>query len=200
MGNAMIELSEIVEHYTWAFQKVDAQRPVYANYQPGLGPFGEPHALKRALRHLQAVYPHIYSEAGPRAYPGASTQCDLVLPGAWAIEWKLIRPFGDNGRPAEHWSENVLHPYTGNTSSIGDCLKLLRSHFTERKAVLVYGFEHTPPIISLDPAIRAFEVVATQVVGVRLGPRHTAKLAGLVHPIHQQVTVFGWEVLKPSGM
>ncbi|MCG3201555.1 MAG: hypothetical protein NFCOHLIN_01425 [Gammaproteobacteria bacterium] len=60
---------------------------------------------------------------------------DLLVPGEWAVELKVVRPFGDNGKPAEHWSENVLHPYAGNTSSLGDCLKLLASGLSERKVV-----------------------------------------------------------------
>jgi hypothetical protein len=71
-----------------------------------------------------------------------------------------VRPFGDNGRPAEHWSKSVLHPHEGNTSSLGDCLKLLNSGLGERKAVIIFGYEHTPPRVELDDAIRDFEVLA----------------------------------------
>jgi hypothetical protein len=76
----------------------------------------------------------------------------------------------DNGRPAERWSENRLYPYAGNTSSLGDCLKLVGSDFTERKAVLVFGYEHTPPKIGRPSACRRrpffpaveFEVLVAQ--------------------------------------
>ena len=81
-----------------------------------------------------------------------------------------VRPFGDNGRPAEHWSENVLHPYDENTSSLGDCLKLLNSGLDERKAVIIFGYEYTPPCVALDAAIRGFEVLAREVMGLRLTP------------------------------
>jgi hypothetical protein len=195
----MLELSAIVEHYAMALHAVDAMQVTNAPYRPGIGPFGERQALHLALQYLQAAFPQHYATAGPKAYPGALAQCDLVLPGAWAIEWKLLRPFGDNGKQAEHWSENVLHPYAGHTSAIGDCLKLLGSGFTERKAVLVYGFEHTPPQIPLDPAICAFEIVAAHVTAICLGPRHATDIAGLVHPVHQQLRVFGWEVVGGTG-
>lgn len=117
------------------------------------------------------------------------------MPGSWAIEIKLARPFGDNGRPAERWSENLLYPYTGNTSCIGDALKLLASAFTERKAVMVLGYEHTPPRIQLEPAIRAFELIAREITGINLGPRAMGTGRALVHPFHQQVSVYAWEVL-----
>ena len=87
-------------------------------------------------------------------------RCDLVITSEWALEFKLIRPFGDNGEEAEQWSENVLHPYDGSKSSIGDGLKLRDSSFSERKGLVVFGYEHSPPIIDLEVAILAFETVA----------------------------------------
>lgn len=119
-----------------------------------------------------------------------------MIPGAWAIELKLARPFGDNGRPAERWSENLLYPYSGNTSSIGDCIKLLESGFSERKAVVVIGYEHSPPEILLEPAVRGFEILAQEIVNVSLGPRIQNQVLGLIHPVHQQATVYGWEVQR----
>jgi hypothetical protein len=49
-------------------------------------------------------------DSSPKRYPNSRRQCDLVIPGEWAVEFKLLRPFGDNGAEAEDWSENVLHP------------------------------------------------------------------------------------------
>ena len=73
------------------------------------------------------------SSAAAKRYPNGRAECDFVLPGEWAVGVKLARPFGDNGKPAERWSENLLYPYPGNTSSLGDCLKLLNSDFPERE-------------------------------------------------------------------
>jgi hypothetical protein len=196
----MIPLAEVVAHYAEAFKAMDTAGHVNPPYRPGVGPFGEPQGLALALQYLKQVYPQVYQTAGPKAYPGSAKQCDLVLSGDWAIECKLLRPFGDNGKEAEHWSENVLHPYAGHTSAVGDCLKLVGSGFAERKAILVYGFEHTPPKIPLEPAVRAFEIIAAEVADVHLGPRHTAHFYQLIHPVHQQGTVFGWEVLEVAGL
>ena len=112
-----------------------------------------------------------------------------------AIEIKLARPYGDNGKPAERWSENLLYPYPGNTSSIGDCLKLLGSGFTERKAIVVIGYEHSPPNIPLEPAVRGFELLARDVFRLHLSDRVEVLVTGLVHPSHQRVTIYAWEVL-----
>jgi hypothetical protein len=75
---------------------------------------------------------------------------DLLIEEHWALELKLARPFGDNGRAAENWSANLLHPYSGNTSLLGDCLKLKAMTRSEQKGVIAIGYEHTPAQISLE--------------------------------------------------
>ena len=105
------------------------------------------------------------------------------------MEFKIARPFGDNGKEAENWSVNLLHPYEGNVSVIGDCMKLQRLNGPERKAVVVVGYEHTPPRIPLSPLFDAFACVATQVLNLKLGQRVEVLKSGLRHPVHQQVTV-----------
>lgn len=193
-----LRLSDIVDDFAAALKAVDEAHPRGSSrnrtYRPGVGPLTEADAVKRALQYLKTSR-HSYQLASPSSYPGSRQRCDLVIPEAWAVELKLLRPFGDNGEEAEHWSENVLHPYPGNTSSIGDCLKLSGSGFLERKAVVVFGYEHIPSQVDLDLAIDSFEVVAKQAVGIELGNRHYAEFGPLIHPVHQHGKVFGWEVL-----
>jgi hypothetical protein len=124
---------------------------------------------------------------------------DLLIPGQWAMEFKITRPFGDNGNEAESWSVNLLHPYPGNVSSIGDCHKLLQLDGKEHAAVCVIGYEHSLAKIDLTPLIRSFEVIAEHVAGVRLGPRVETRRERLVHPVHQVVRVFAWEVRGPAA-
>lgn len=194
-----MELVQIVEAFGEALHRVDARRPVGASgkFQPGCGPLTESEATTLVLGELAGDH-ELFRVAQPRRYPNSRAECDFVISGAWAVEVKLARPFGDNGRPAERWSENLLYPYKGNTSALGDCLKLLESDFTERKGILVIGYEHTPPRIPLDPAIQGFELLAAHVLGIKLSPRHQRTVTGLVHPCHQQATVYGWEVLGVS--
>jgi len=120
---------------------------------------------------------------------------DLLIKDCWCLEFKIVRPFGDNGTLAEDWSVNLLHPYAGIVSAIGDCLKLLDLGGRERKAVCAIGFEHTPPMVSLDPLFLSFEVLAREVVRLKLSERVQASRQGLVHPVHQQLRVAAWEVL-----
>lgn len=136
-----------------------------------------------------------YDACGPGRYPGSRNICDVVLPKSWAIEVKLARPFGDNGKPAERWSENLLYPYPGNTSALGDCIKLLGSGFLERKAIVVIGYEHSPQRTPLEPAIRSFELIAGDVLAINLSPRSEVVVSDLVHDSHRQARVYGWEVL-----
>lgn len=196
----MLSLDQVVDDFAEAFEAVDATCPQGASrtrtYRPGIGPLTEADAVSRALRCLQEeLQRSSYRDASPKQYPNSRQQCDLVVPNEWAIEFKLLRPFGDNGKEAEHWSENVLHPYPGNVSSIGDCIKLIESGFSERKAIVVFGYEHSPPQIDIVTAIESFEVVAKEVVRVELSERHSAEFGPLIHPVHQQGRIFGWEIL-----
>lgn len=201
--SASLSLAEIVEDFAKAFKAVDTSAPQGRSrnrvYHPGIGPLTEAEAVKQALSLLRS-WGELYKSASPSAYPGSRQLCDLVIPGYWAIEFKLIRPYGDNGLEAEHWSENILHPYPGNISSVGDCIKLRQSNFPERKAIVVFGYEHSPAVIELEVASEAFERVAQDVAGPRygfaIGDRNTATFEDLIHPYHQQGKVFGWEVLS----
>ena len=193
-------LGDIVSDFAEAFKAVDETRPQGASrtrtYKPGIGPLTEADAVNRALQHLkESKLSSYYRDASPKRFPDSRQQCDLVIPGEWAIEFKLLRPFGDNGAEAEHWSENALHPYPGNVSSIGDSIKLIESGFPERKAIVIFGYEHSPPLIDTTVAIESFEAIAKQVVGIELGARQSAKFGPLIHPVHQQGKVFGWQVL-----
>ena len=158
------------------------------SYSPGVGPYGEPQLLKKIssiLNKNDAYHRKIVTRRTP----------DLLIHGSWALEFKIIRPFGDNGKEAENWSVNLLHPYEGNQSSLGDCLKLCNLHIPERKAVVVIGFEHNPPVIPLEPLIESFELLAQEILSIQLGPRIVERRENLIHPIHQQLSVIAWEVL-----
>lgn len=183
-----MDLEEVVTKIVDALAHVDESKRPFRTFQPGVGPYGEPQLVGLIAAHLNS---------SARLQPAAITKRtpDLLIPGQWALEFKITRPFGDNGKEAENWSVNLLHPYAGNMSTIGDCYKLLKWPGAERKAVVVIGYEHTPPKIDLKPLIDSFEVIAKYVAGIRLSPRVERSREGLVHPVHQSVRVFAWEVL-----
>lgn len=192
-----IRLPKFVSDFADALRAVDGAGPIGRSSsrvsRPGGGPLQERQAVRLAAAHLAKVNPSYAGVASGR-YPGSRLDCDLVLPGQWAVEVTMARPFSDGDRHADHWSENLLHPYAG-TSAVGDALKLQGLDGALSKAVLVYGFEHATPRISLEPAVRAFELIATRVAGVRLGRRIEEVREALQHPAHAVVRVYGWEVL-----
>jgi hypothetical protein len=184
-----MQLDQVIRDVADVLVAIDQSRAPFREFRPGVGPYGEPQLVRAIAQRL--------NEFG--AYRGTvcTKRCpDLLIRGAWAVEFKLVRPFGDNGKEAENWSVNLVHPYGGSVSAIGDCLKLEGLDGAERKAVLVIGYEHTPPRISLAPLFAAFEVVARDVMGISLSQRAQVTRLGLVHPVHQQLLVAGWEVLK----
>lgn len=183
-----MDLSELVSDFADALVTVDRSGKNFRSFRSGVGPYGEPQLVKLVVARLNELERY-----------GGSVQTrrspDFLIPNDWAIEVKLCRPFGDNGKEAENWSVNVLHPYLGNVSTIGDCLKLLQYSGPERRAVLIVGYEHVPIKIDLLPVIKSFEAIANHVFRMRLSKRIEACRKDLVHPIHQALRVFAWEVL-----
>ena len=112
----------------------------------------------------------------------------------WAIEFKIVRPFGDNDREAESWSQNLLHPYEGNTSLIGDAIKLSRLSTYPQKSVFAIGYEHDPAQIDLEPLFSSFELISRSIMNIPLGQRFEERRTGLEHPTHQVVRCVAWQL------
>ncbi len=182
-----MELETIVQDIADVLKSIDSSRVPFKNFQPGVGPYGEPQLVKLVAGGLNGI-----SRYGGSAKTMRTP--DLLIEGHWALEIKIARPFGDNGKSAENWSVNLLHPYGGNTSLLGDCLKLQAISRSERKGVIAVGYEHDPIQVTLEPLWKAFEVVAAAVLNIQLGSRIEAKRDGLVHPVHQRLVVVGWEI------
>lgn len=179
----------LVNHFAEALRWIDESRVPFKELRPGVGPYGEPQVVRRCLEYLRDRYPEEYSGAKTKRNP------DVLIPGRWALEFKIVRPYGDNGREAEHWSQNLLHPYPGNVSSIGDIISLLSLERSEKKGVVVFTYEHDPPRTPVGVMVDCFEALARDVLRLPLGPRHAAELANLVHPVHQKATVYGWQII-----
>ena len=182
-----MNLERVVNDIADALKTIDTFGVPFKGFQAGVGPYGEPQLVKLIAEHLNR-FPQYTQPVKTMRTP------DLLIAGFWALEIKIARPFGNNGKGAENWSVNLLHPYPGNTSLLGDCLKLRSLQCQEQKAVLAIGYEHDPPKISLEPLARSFEVIATQVLSIQLGERVSAVRTGLIHPVHQRLTVIGWTV------
>ncbi|HYM21029.1 MAG TPA: hypothetical protein VEW28_08500 [Candidatus Kapabacteria bacterium] len=181
-------LNNVVKDISDALVQIDKNDPPFKAYHPGVGPYGEPQLVKRIEYYLNQLK-HFDGRCKAKRNP------DLLIEDYWAIEFKIARPYGDNGKEAENWTVNLLHPYPGNSSAIGDCLKLREWKGKERKAVLTISYEHSPAIISTEPLLKSFEAIAKSVVKIKLGNRIEQIRTGLKHPIHQQAKISAWEVI-----
>lgn len=196
-----ISLQRMLELIGQAIRKLDtsgvpykSSKPPFREYGPGAGPYSETTLCRAIAAYIAEIADASLSGACTKRFP------DLLIPGAWAIELKIARPFGDNGSEAEHWSQNLLHPYPGNTSTISDVMKLMSYPGSEQRAVAVVGYEHSPAKIALDPLIQSFESIARNVLGLPIGPGHYGQVERLIHPVHQVARLWAWEVSAPLVM
>lgn len=191
-------LSDFVGAFAAGIALADADRPVALNkrsgapYLPGIGPHTESETVTLALASLpRGALPSMTREVPYPAMPQA--RCDLVAeePEAWAIEVKMHRLMGDNGKPNDNMLLHLLSPYPSHRSAVTDCSKLASSGFPHRKAIVIFGYEHDG--WPMAPAIDAFECLASRTL--ELVPAAAAPFSGLVHPVHQRGHVFGWEIV-----
>ena len=193
----MIQLSQFAEALAEGIEKADSKRPVAFNqrsrkpFQPGIGPHTEADTLELALAALPpARLPPVRLQV---PYPAVSRQsCDLVLAGSpgWAIEVKMLRLYGDNGKTNDNMLLHLLSPYAKHRSAVTDCEKLNGSGFPQRKAIVIFGYESKD--LPLAEGIDAFEALARQRVALS-GPC-VAAFENLVHPVHACGCVYGWEI------
>ena len=202
-GVIVLELSDIVSDFGTGLKLADSRRPQAVNvrtkmpYQAGIGPHAEAKTVSLVLHELAGAHPGSYANrfALGVPYPEYSRQrCDLCLgmepSWDWAIEVKMLRFLGDNGKPNDNILMQVLSPYPQHRSALTDCVKLSETSLGARKGILIYGFDHVD--WPLDPAIDAFERLATS--RAQISGRHESTFADLVHPVHQKGRIFAWEL------
>jgi hypothetical protein len=145
---------------------------------------------------MKGLRPGVYESARPVQYPNSRLQCDLGIgdPLEWAIEVKMARAFGDNGKLDDTYVKDILSPYDSDHSALSDAAKLRSSGFKCSKAILVYGFAYSGR--ELEPLLEALEILAR--LKGPVGKRVEGSFAGLVHPVHTEGVVARWEILGTS--
>jgi hypothetical protein len=199
---AAVALADLVEDWAKGIERVDATGPVALNqrsgtaFQPGIGPHTEANTVRLVMADLADLAPDRYAKhrMGVPYDDGSRQSCDLCLPDAapwrWAIEVKMLRLMGDNGKPNDNILMHILSPYPQHRSALTDCDKLRSAKLGEQRGVLIYGYDYGG--WPMDPAIEAFEMLAR--ARGRLGPRVEAAFDGLIHPVHVRGRVFAWEL------
>jgi hypothetical protein len=188
--------ARLVRDFAAGLMLADARRPRWAAYQPGIGPHTEPQTVALVLAELRRDHPALYGSVQTGVpYPNSPRQwCDLLITPsggrAWAVEVKMLRLMGDNGKPNDNILMHILSPYPDDNSALTDCQKLAASGFSGSLAVLIYGYDYDAR--PMESAVEAFEQLAVQ--RVRLGPRQVASFDGLIHPVHRRGGVFVWKV------
>jgi hypothetical protein len=203
----VIELARLVEDFAVGVRRADSRGPQAVGlrtrrlYQQGVGPHTEAQTIRRVIEELIRLDAVYAAHALDVPYPGESRQrCDWCLgsPPSWqlAIEVKMLRLFGDNGKPNDNMLMHILSPYPAHRSALTDCGKLAACALAARKAIMIFGYDYDG--CAMDPAIDAFEILASE--RVTLGVRYEAAYDQLIHPVHQHGRVFAWEVAVRGGL
>jgi len=195
-------LCDFVEQFASSLIAADARQPTAVSprsgrvYQPGIGPHPEDRAVDLIIAELATMRPD-WRISLRQCYPATKQTCDLIWgdPPEWAIEIKMWRPNGDNGKPDDTAIKDILSPFAVDRSALSDCVKLAGSDIAPHCAILIYGFDDTRR--PLEEIVTAFETLARRRVG--LSARCEAKIGPLVHPVHRTGWVFGWELLPRQG-
>jgi len=188
-------LEQFVALFAEGITQVDQRLPVAknmrrgTNFRPGIGPFGEAATIDLVMAEVSAKVMSGYQKCVP--YPSdPRKKCDLCIGTEpnWelAVEMKLLRVMGDNGKSNDSMLMHILSPYPANRSALTDCAKLAQSGFRCPKAIVIYGYDYED--WPMEKAIAAFERLA----GDLIEERTSAKFSGLVHPVHQRGAVYGW--------
>ena len=199
-----LELEEFVTDFALGLECADSRAPVAVNrrskkpFRPGIGPHSEPDTIELVGLELKSLRPAAYGERWHTGVPygnGTRTECDVCLGRSpswdWAIEVKMLRLLGDNGKVDDSALKRILSPYPAHRSALTDVGKLLSSNLGRRRAVLVFGYDHED--WPMDPTVEAFELLVRNRYSI--GSRHEACFGGLVHPVHREGRVFAWELL-----
>ena len=118
-------LSEFVSRFAEALTVADNRRPVAVSprsgriYQPGIGPHPEDRAVDLIVAELKVLRPN-WRIALQQCYPGSKQTCDLLWgdPAEWAIEIKMFRPNGDNGKPDDRSHRTSAAAHNSRAASL----------------------------------------------------------------------------------
>jgi hypothetical protein len=83
-----MEYSHLVKIIADILKEYDIEKPVFEAFQAGIRPFGEPQLVSLISDRLNRAGILAKTRRAP----------DLDIHGDWAIEFKIVRPYGDSGK------------------------------------------------------------------------------------------------------
>src|SRR5262245_33017222 len=129
-----VTLACLVEDFAAGIRRVDSTAPVWIAtasgraYAPGVGPHPEAATVQLVMSDLSSTIPHFYDayRLGVPCPSAPRQRCDIVVghgAEALAVEIKLLRFMGDNGKPNDNMLMHILSPYPAHRSAVTDCKK-----------------------------------------------------------------------------
>lgn len=93
-SDTLVTLNAVVSDIADSFVAIDSSRVPFRAFKPGVGPYGEPQLLRKVALTLNSKLAYLRKVETRRAP-------DLLIRDSWGLEFKIVRPFGDNGKEAE---------------------------------------------------------------------------------------------------
>lgn len=196
----------VAKDYGEALWIADSKAPqAKSTYRPGIGPHSERSAVGLVLEELRTHFPGRWSDAVTEVpYPeDPRKKCDICVGrtvdegvARWetAIEVKMLRLLGDNGKPDDFAAIALLSPFTQHSSALTDCSKLARSEIAMQKIILIYGF--VAEAYAMNELLDDFYTLASK--RVELGQPEWSFAFNLVHPVHSIGWVYVVEIFGPA--
>ena len=188
-------LDRFLSEFAMGIRIADSRRPQKTSrkgrrYQEGIGPFTEDETVQLVLDEFPEHWNGCKFERLVAFPSSPQKKCDLciVAPSERLyIEIKMMRLFGDNGKPNDNITMHILSPYPQQRSALTDIQKLTESGFRGEKAIVIYGYDYDEYPMSL--MMDCFETLAGDRLRTKMCPR---EFHGLVHPVHRRGAVYGW--------
>ena len=137
-------MDELTRYFAEAMGSVDARRPIASNartgfqYSPGIGPYTERKTVQLVSEEIERQG-HIQFDGFQleAPYPDTSrNKCGLCIGVGpdwdWAVEIKMLRLMGDNGKPNNNIPMHILSPYPEQLSALTDCTKVTSVGFAAK--------------------------------------------------------------------
>lgn len=242
-----MELQTILDRYAEAIESIDRRPPTpgqnrrtQTSYHPGFLSLDERVAIRSidetwTFLHPNELRVHRYEVPYPSTVGlnDRTTKLDHMIdtrptaegPTEWGIEVKRLQSVGDNGGVNDFVTTKVLSPYLKDRGMLHDALRLREYGFTNRVAVIGYGFSYTENSLEearlrfQDPSeLAVIKKIATSVArsgpmtldplvefadailrlrGYTRGPRAQQTFTAWTHPAGGHGLLFGWEIRRP---